>query len=119
MKFGPDDETGIWLRDFVPDRENFDWDEGNKSKNQKHRVSVFEVESIFRQERFIFAGRIAEPEHDEWRGLVLGQSEAGRRLALIFTRRGDRLRPISCRPMRKAERSFYEASLEAEGPAGQ
>jgi uncharacterized DUF497 family protein len=39
-----------------------------------------------------------------------------RRLALIFTRRSDQLRPISCRPMRRNERRLYdEAKARLEG----
>ena len=78
----------------------------------KHRVQGEEVESIFYSQKFIFAGRIVDPPHDEWRGLVLGRSDAGRPLALIFTRRGDKLRPISCRPMRIGERRLYETSIQ-------
>jgi uncharacterized DUF497 family protein len=34
----------------------------------------------------------------------------GRRAALIFARRGDKLRPISCRAMRKKEKEAYDAA---------
>ena len=112
MRFSRDDEMSSWLRDFAPDPDTFDWDAGNRTKNTKHRVSGEEIESIFYQARFIFAGKIIEPAHDEWRGLILGQSGNGRPLALIFTRRGARLRPISCRPMRRNERRLYETSIQ-------
>jgi uncharacterized DUF497 family protein len=112
VKFSADHLAGLWLRDFAPDAENFDWDDGNKYKNLKHGISCMEVESIFRQDRYIFAGRIIEPSHTEWRGLILGQSESGRAIAMIFTRRGEKVRPISCRPMREGERRFYEASIQ-------
>lgn len=112
MRFVADPEAGLWLRDFVPDTDNFDWDKGNVMKNAKHGVRPEEIESIFYQDRFVFAGRIVEPAHDEWRGLILGQSETGRRLTLIFTRRGDQLRPISCRAMRPGERRLYETSVQ-------
>jgi len=59
----------------------------------------------------VFAGRIVEPGHAELRWLVLGRSRQGRRLALVLARRGDRLRPISCRPMRRAERKVYEEAI--------
>lgn len=112
MKFIANHEASLWLRDFVPDSDNFDWDKGNVAKNVKHGVRSEEIESIFYQEKFIFAGKIVEPVHAEWRGLILGRSDAGRTLALIFTRRGDKLRPISCRPMRTGERRLYEASIK-------
>lgn len=112
MKFVRDDDASLWLRDFVPDPESFDWDAGNETKNAKHGVQSEDIESIFYREKFIFAGRIIEPAHAEWRGLILGQSDGGRLLALIFTRRGDKLRPISCRPMRIGERRLYAASIQ-------
>ena len=54
-------------------------------------------------------GRIVEPAHDEPRWLLLDTLASGREVALIFTRRGDLLRPISCRSMRKKEKESYEA----------
>jgi uncharacterized DUF497 family protein len=114
VKFSPDLTAGLWLRDFVPGPENFDWDDGNRHKNLKHGISCEEVESLFRQAHYIFAGRIREPAHPEWRGIILGQADTGRAVALIFTRRGEKLRPISCRPMREGERRLYEASIQAK-----
>jgi uncharacterized protein len=111
VKLAPDKNAAQWLQDFIPDPDNFDWDEGNELKNLKHGFSYEEIESIFWQSRYIFAGKIIEPAHSEWRGLILGITEGGRAAALIFTRRGERLRPISCRPMRKNERRFYEETI--------
>lgn len=112
MKFVRDDGAAQWLREFIPDPDSFDWDAGNRTKNMKHGVRREEVESIFYSQKFVFAGEVVDPPHDEWRGLVLGRSDAGRPLALIFTRRGDKLRPISCRPMRTGERRLYETSIQ-------
>ena len=114
MKFAPDPLAGLWLRDFAPDPENFDWDAGHRHKNLKHGLSCQEVESLIRQEHYIFAGRIIEPAHQEWRGLILGQGDSGQAVALIFTRRGEKLRPISCRSMREGERRLYEASIQSK-----
>ncbi len=108
MRLTPDLSALTWLNDFVPDAENFEWDKGNIDKNLKHGLSSEEIESIFWQEKYIFAGKIVEPTHDEWRGLILGQTENGKHVALIFTKRGEKLRPISCRPMRLNERRIYE-----------
>ncbi len=110
MRFVADESARHWLREFVPDSDRFDWDHGNAPKTAKHGVRPEEVESIFFYP-YLFAGRIAEPAHDEWRGLILGQGAGGRPLALIFTRRGERLRPISCRPMREKEKDLYEENL--------
>ncbi len=37
-------------------------------------------------------------------------TSGGRHAALVFTRRGDKLRPISCRAMRKGEKEAYDAA---------
>lgn len=111
MQLAPDREAVQWLENFVPDSENFDWDEGNIDKNQKHDIEDREIEEIFNEFEYIFAGRIVEPAHNEWRGLILARGEGGRYLALIFARRGEKLRPISCRPMRKEEKRIYEEAI--------
>ena len=68
----------------------------------KHGFRTADVESIL-DAAVVFAGRIVEPAHDEARYLLLGVTSGGRHAALVFTRRGDQLRPISCRAMRKKE----------------
>ncbi|MBK8871265.1 MAG: BrnT family toxin [Elusimicrobia bacterium] len=115
MRLKTDESAAQWLHDFVADPENFDWDEGNIRKNLKHGYSAEQIESLFLQTEYIFAGKIIEPAHDEWRGLVLGLTEGSRMTALILTRRGEKIRPISCRPMRKDERRFYENTTQKSG----
>ncbi len=104
---------GAWLTRFLAEPESFQWDDGNRLKLAKHRGSEAETESLFRHP-YVFAGRVVEPAHDEPRWLVLGRSESGRRWTLIFTKRGERIRPISCRPMRRDERRIYETSVGTE-----
>ena len=111
MKIVDDPAIKKWLQSLDSDPDHFDWDEGNRAKNLKHGVTQEEIESIFQNE-YGFAGRIVEPIHAEWRGLILGRSNAGKHLALIFTCRGERLRPISCRPMRKLEVKKYHESTK-------
>jgi uncharacterized DUF497 family protein len=82
-------------------------------KDLKHSVEASEVEELLNQP-LVLAGRIVEPAHDEPRWLLLGSSAAGRRLALIFTRRLNKLRPVSCRPMRRKERELYEDAIQGE-----
>jgi uncharacterized DUF497 family protein len=94
-------------------RKDFDWDAGNRTKQRKHRVRPADIEGMFRT-RTVFLGRIVEPAHDEDRWLLLGQEPGGRRLALIFTRRGEQLRPISCRSMRANEGKVYEKACEED-----
>lgn len=106
MKLVADPEVAAWLA--TPPA--IEWDAGNISKSEtKHGFRTLDVESIFTSP-VLFAGRIVEPEHDEARYLLLGITPTGRRAALIFTRRGDKLRPISCRAMRKGEKEAYDAA---------
>jgi len=99
-------ETAQWLRT----RPQMEWNVGNSTKSQtKHGFSTADVEGVL-DAAVLFAGRIVEPAHDEPRYLLLGVTSGGRHSALIFTRRGDLLRPISCRAMRKREKEAYDAA---------
>lgn len=110
MKFVADPAAASWLEDLCSRPPEFEWDAGNRTKSAKHGVAIEEVETILRH-AVLFAGRITEPHHDELRWSLLGRDDRRRRLALVFTRRGDRLRPISCRPMRRQERRVYEEAI--------
>ena len=87
----------------------FDWDRGNTLKNEKHGVTMLEAEQIF-----FVAPLVVTPDERhsqaEPRFRALGQTLLGRRLAIIFTVRGDGalIRVISARDMHRRERAFYE-----------
>lgn len=118
MRLEDDSDTAAWLDRLTGKASEFDWDEGNQTKHAKHGVAPREIEELLRH-ALLFAGRIVEPSHTEPRWLVLGVTDGGRPLALIFTRRGDKLRPVSGRPMRRKERTAYEeASRQGEPPEG-
>ena len=110
MKLMEDSEAAAWLESLAGVSEEFDWDEGNRTKNRKHGVDPRDVEAMFLSP-ILFAGRIIEPSHDEPRWLALGQDGNGRPLALIFTKRGQRLRAVSCRSMRQKEKKLYEEAI--------
>ena len=85
-----------------------EWDAGNSTKSEaKHGFYAADVESILAL-AVLFAGRIVEPAHEEARYLLLGVTSNGRRAALIFARRGEELRPTSCRAMRRKEKEAYD-----------
>ncbi len=87
----------------------FDWDEGNQGKNwQKHRVSDLECEEVFFNQPLIAFHDIEHSEEEE-RYYVLGRTDRGRRLFVVITPRGDKLRVISARDMTKRERAYYPA----------
>ena len=110
MKLVADPDVAAWLA-IGP---TMQWDAANSAKSEaKHGFGTAAVESIF-EETVLFAGRIVEPEHDEARYLLLGATSDGRRAALIFARRDEKLRPISCRAMRKKEEEAYDAGTQEE-----
>ena len=111
MKLDPKAEK--WIDSLAGEPGDFDWDEHNRTKNRKHKVEAGDIEAMF-ENAVIFVGRIVEPKHHEPRWLLLGTSARGRRLALIFTRTGERLRPISCRSMRDNERQVFREALGIE-----
>ena len=97
-------EVAAWLAT----RPTMEWDAGNSTKSEaKHGFHAADVESIL-DGPVLFAGRIVEPAHDEARYLLLGATSDGRGAALIFARRGEKLRPISCRAMRRNEKEAYD-----------
>jgi uncharacterized DUF497 family protein len=86
----------------------FQWDQGNLAKNLvKHNVENWECEQVFFNEPVLV---LDDPGHSrsERRWAAFGQTDAGRLLVVIFTRRDDLLRVISARDMNKKEREFYE-----------
>lgn len=88
---------------------DFDWDDGNARKNDKHGVSMAESEQVFFNEPLLL---IADTQHSqgESRYHALGKTDEGRALHITFTLRngGKKLRVISARAMHKKERSIYE-----------
>ena len=86
----------------------FEWDAGNVDKNwETHGVSNAECEQVFFQRPLLIA---PDPEHsqEEPRHAALGRTADGRRLTIVFTVRGTRIRVISARPMSRRERRVYE-----------
>jgi uncharacterized protein len=85
----------------------FQWDEGNADKNlEKHGVTDEECEEVFFNEPLV-VGEDAAHSPDEPRGYALGQTNAGRKLFVVFTVRSDRIRVISARDMTRREDRRY------------
>lgn len=88
----------------------FDWDRGNRTKCQKHGVSIAAIESLFRGEVAV----LPDAAHSlrERRFRAIGWTEEGRAVFVVFTlrRRGGALliRPISARYMHAREVRSYE-----------
>lgn len=90
----------------------FEWDEGNADKNWLlHRVSCLECEEVFFRRPLVTA-KDEKHSSKEPRGFALGITNAGRRLFIAFTIRGDRIRVISARDMSRRERRIYDHAQE-------
>jgi uncharacterized protein len=90
--------------------EGFDWDEGNLRKSvEKHDVSQAEAEQIFFNYPLLIVEDVSHSVR-ELRLQALGRTDAGRRLHISFTLRGDDrlIRVISARAMHRKERLRYE-----------
>ena len=85
----------------------FDWDDGNSEKNWIiHRVSRAECEEVFFNQPVLVRD---DEKHSgtELRWHLLGKTNQGRLLYVVFTIRGELIRIISARDMSKKERSVY------------
>ncbi len=86
----------------------FQWVVGNADKNwDLHEVSQGECEQVFFNRPLLVAPDI-EHSQREPRYAALGQTNAARQLAVVFTIRGTLIRVISARDMSRRERRIYE-----------
>jgi len=92
--------------------EGFEWNEGNIKKNwEKHRVSYIECEEAFFNEPLIVRENEAHSK-EERRDYLLGKTNDGRYLFVVFTIRRNKIRVITARDMSKKERRMYRAQIE-------
>lgn len=86
----------------------FEWDENKARANLKrHGVSFQEASSIFRD---LLAASISDTTHsvEESRFLIIGQSDKGRILLVVYIERGENIRIISARHATRREVMIYE-----------
>ena len=87
----------------------FQWDQGNSLKNQiSHDVSISESEQIFFNQPLI-VGYDQKHSLNEDRYYVLGQTDEGRELFIVFTIRDNLISVISAREMSKKEKVIYQS----------
>ena|SRR5579864_7970938 len=92
----------------LPDVLTFEWDKGNSTKSWiKHRVSIKEQEQAFfdKKKRAFTDSKHSDAEK---RFLLFAKTKKGRKLIIAFTKRGDKIRCISARPMNRREVLMYE-----------
>lgn len=85
----------------------FDWDDDNRKHLARHRVSPQEAESAILDEDAVLLE--IESEQSEERIKALGMTAAGRILAVVFTVRGEAIRPITAyTPPRRLQKLYVE-----------
>lgn len=90
-------------RDQLKECTGFQWDERNATKNwDEHNVSQSECEQVFFNRPLILR-RDRKHSEIESRFYVLGQTDWGHLLFVVFTVRGDKIRIISARNMTSRE----------------
>ena len=96
-----------------PEFTGFEWDDGNRDKNLKHRVLAWECEQVFFNAPLVV---LDDPKHScaENRLAAFGRTDAGKRLTIVFAGRPAKIRVISARDMNKNERRYYEDAGQEE-----
>ena len=88
---------------------NFEWDDGNSRKNDRHGVSMTVAEQVFFNTPLLV---LPDSKHSEAepRFHALGKTNEVRRLHITFTLRGagEAIRVISAGEMHRKERAIYE-----------
>lgn len=87
----------------------FDWNGGNLLKNEiKHNLKWQIIEEVFFNEPLVLLQDTNHSNTDECRCVALGFTNEKQLITVIFTKRKEKIRVISARPMSKKERTFYE-----------
>ena len=92
---------------IVPEPVVFDWDKGNTGKNKKHNVDDKEAEEAFFDENSkMFKDKVHSTDEERLR--IIGKTEKGRLLFIVFTKRKNKIRIISARDINRKEMYLYE-----------
>jgi uncharacterized protein len=95
------------MKELLDNCTGFQWDIGNLTKNwDRHQVSIGECEQVFYNEPLIVYDDYNHSQN-EIRWYLLGKTDAGRLLFIVFTIRENLIRVISARDMNKKERIIY------------
>jgi len=97
------------MNDILLKCTGFEWDAHNTEKlRTRHGVDPTESEQIFFNRPFV-VGDDSKHSEKENRFFVLGKTDTGRLLFLVFTVRNNKIRVISARDMNRKEREIYQA----------
>jgi hypothetical protein len=92
----------------------FQWDKGNIEKNwKKHGVQKNECEEVFFNLPLLIGDDIKHSKKEK-RYYILGQTDSGRELFIVFTLRNEKVRVISARDMSKKEKKTYYEKIKRD-----
>ncbi len=103
------------MHDIEPKEcKGFQWDEGNSEKNWlEYKVSKTEREQVFFNHPLVVPHDSEHSDKDETSFCLLGQTDWGRFLFIIFSIRDEAIRVISARDMSKREKRTYIRNAES------
>lgn len=86
----------------------FEWDrEKAKANNHKHGVAFDEAQTVFMDDLSLSRPDDLHSDQEE-RSLIIGMSNKGRLLVVVYTERGQSIRLMSARLATRVERNQYE-----------
>lgn len=88
----------------------FDWDAANTEHIARHLITPEEVEQVLQNSPFDVDGYI---RNGEARFEQVGETDAGRVLAVITTMRGGKVRVVTAHPADRTMRAAYRKIREA------
>lgn len=95
------------MKEILQQCTGFEWDDGNSNKNWiLHQVSRSECEQVFFNEPLVVGDDKKHSQHER-RWYLLGKTDSGRLMFIVFTIRNTLIRVISARDMHKKERRIY------------
>ncbi len=87
--------------------EGFEWDKGNLDHIKKHKIRYEDCEEIFNNKPLLVKKDQRHSQMEE-RFEVLGKTNAGKKIFLVYATRRSKMRVVSARDQSKKERRFYE-----------
>ena len=88
----------------------FEWDPKKNEKNiSKHGLSFEQAKTIFNRESYYYQDK--RFDYKEERYIVIGPTEAGAIILVVFTVRRDKIRLISARKTNKKEQNLYHDEI--------
>lgn len=90
------------------DEPQFDWDDANTGHIwERHRLEPWEAEAVFDDEHgFTYPA----PRGTEKRSILVGETNTGRLLAVVYTNRSGRIRVVTARYANTWEQTRYRES---------